>query len=328
MKIKKIINSIFIVASIATLVIQQSCNSNKIPKVAIIQDKPQEWADALKLGFTDGLAEQGYEIGKDVNVVPRSGAGDPATFSTIAQNFAKGDYAIIYTLGTQSTQEVFNLTKDKNILFGAVTDPVQAGFYKDNLQTPLANISGTQDLWPYPAQLDLIQQLFPNIKKIGILYNSSEVNSQISVDFISKECSKRNIELIKKTVAQESEVLQVTAALLSEGVELVFIPADNTAQTSASSIIAECDKKNIPVFTGISGIVESGALATVGTNYYELGKVNAKQAVVILFKGKQAKQVPVSIADKGDIYINMKVANKLGVKVPDAVTKKAFKIYN
>lgn len=321
-------NNIFLTSLLISQLICSCHNSNKVPKVAIIQDKPQEWADALKLGFTNGLAEQGYEIGKDVNVVPRSGAGDPATFSTIAQNFAKGDYDIIYTLGTQSTQEVFNLTKDKNILFGAVTDPVIAGFYKGDLNNPLANISGTQDLWPYPAQFDLIQQLFPNIKKIGILYNSSEVNSQISVDYISKECSNRNIQLLKKTVAQESEILQVTTALLSEGVELIFIPADNTAQTSASSIIATCDKKNIPVFTGINGIVETGAIATVGTNYYELGKVNAKQAVEILFKGKQARQVPVSIADKGDIYINIKVANKLGVKIPDAIIKKAFKTYN
>ena len=303
-------------------------NSNKIPRVAILQDKPQEWADALKLGFTDGLAELGYEVGTDVTVVPRSGAGDPTTFNTIAQNFVKGDYKIIYTLGTQSSQEIFNLTKDKNILFGAVTDPVEAGFYKGNLNTPLANITGTQDLWPYAAQFDLIQQLLPGIKKIGILYNSSEINSQISVDFISKECSKRNIDLVQKTVAQESEVIQATGALLNSGVELLFIPADNTAQTSANSIIAESDKRRIPVFTGISGIVETGALATVGTNYYELGKVNARQAVDILFKGKQAKEVPVSIADKGDIYINLKIANKLGIKVPETIIKKAFKIYN
>jgi len=328
MKMNKTLKLFLIVILTTIQFVQLSCNSGSgIPKVAIIQDKPQEWADALKLGFTDGLAEQGYDIGKDVIIVSRSGAGDPATFSIIAQNFVKGDYKIIYALGTQSAQEIFNLTKDKDILFGAVTDPVQAGFFKSNLKTPLANISGTQDLWPYPAQFDLIKALIPNIKKIGILYNSSEVNSQISVDYIRKECSKRNIQLVEKTVSQESEILQATSAELSQGIEMLYIPADNTAQTSAPSIIAQCDKANIPVFTGISGIVENGALATVGTNYYELGKVNANQAIEILFKGEKAKQVPVSIADKGDIYINMKVANKLGIKVPESITKKAFKIY-
>lgn len=307
-----------------------SCNNNDthIAKVAILQDKPQEWADALKLGFSDGLAEQGYEIGKDVILIPRSANGDPQAFSTLVESFAKSKYDIIYTLGTQASQDMLTKTKEKNIIFGAVTDPVKANLFKGNLSTPLGNITGTQDLWPYPAQFDLLKALFPNIKKIGILYNTSEVNSQVSVEFIKKECSRTNIQLEQRTITQVSEVITATNALLNSGIELLFIPADNTAQTSAPTIIAACNKKNIPVFTGISGIVETGAIATVGTNYYELGKVNAKQAAEILFKKKKAQEVPVAIADKGDIYLNMKVAKALSIAVPDSIVKKAFKIYN
>ena len=170
---------------ILSILLLNGCQEKEqIPKVAILQDKPQEWADALKLGFIDALEQKGYIIGTDIIIVPRSGASDPVTFSTIAEGFVKGDYPIIYTLGTQSTQEIFNLTKDKNIIFGAVTDPVAAGFFKDNLSSPIANITGTQDLWPYPAQFDLIQALLPNLKTIGIIYNPSEVKPQINQKFI------------------------------------------------------------------------------------------------------------------------------------------------
>lgn len=304
-----------------------SCDNSRIPKIAILQDKPQEWADALKLGFTDGLIEQGIDVGTNVVLVPRSATGDPQALSTIADSFVQGDYALIYSLGTQSTQEIFNKTKTKPILFGAVTDPVKAGFFKDDLKQPLGNITGTQDLWPYPAQFDLIKTLLPNIKRIGIVYNSSEINSQVSVAYIKAECQKRSIQLEQRTVTAESEIQPAVAALLNQNIDLFFIPADNTAQTSSPTIIALCQQKKIPVFTGISGIVESGALATVGTNYYELGKVNARQAVEVLRHGKQAKDLPVAIAEKGDTYINLKVAQSLGITVPDDTLKKAFKVY-
>jgi putative ABC transport system substrate-binding protein len=309
------------------IVLLASCNGHQQVRVGILQDKPQEWADALKLGFSDGLTAQGIDVGKDVILIPRSAGGDPQALTTIAKSFANSDYQIIYSLGTQSSQEIFGDTKTKSIIFGAVTDPVQAGFYKGDLQHPLANITGSQDLWPYPAQFDLIQRLIPKANRIGIIYNSSEVNSQVSVQFIKEQCHKRNLQLIERTVSAESEVQPAVAAILNSGVDVFFIPADNTAQTSAPTILGLCQQKRIPVFTGISGIVETGAVGTVGTNYYELGKVNAAQAAQILRDGKQARDIPVAIADKGDIYINGKVAKSLGIQIPDDIRKKAVKIY-
>lgn len=316
-------------AGLGLMAIISACSApsttTNAPKIAILQDKPQEWADALKAGFIQELEAQGFKQGENVVVIPRAAAGDPQALTTIADSFAQGDFSLIYSLGTQSTQEVFSRTKTKPIIFGAVTDPVKAGFYKGDLKQPLANITGTQDLWPYPAQFDLIKSLLPQVKKIGAIYNSSEVNSQVSMEYIKAESRNRGIQLEERTVTAESEVQVAVSALLNQGIDLFFVPADNTAQTSAPTIIALCQRKGVPVFTGISGIVEQGALATVGTNYTELGKVNAKQAAQIL-RGQQAKDVPVSIADKGDIYINLKAAKSLGISVPDEIVKKAFKV--
>jgi putative tryptophan/tyrosine transport system substrate-binding protein len=306
-----------------------SCQKVQDPvsRIGILQDKPQEWADALKLGFNDGLVEQGMDIGKDVVVVSRSASGDPQAFTTIAETFANGDYAVIYTLGTQATQEIISRTKTKPIIFGAVTDPVAAGLFQDDLSHPKANITGTQDLWPYPAQFTLIQTLQPQAKRIGIVYNGSEINSQVSVRFIKDECKKRNLLVEERTVTGESELQTAVAAILSKGIDAFFIPADNTAQTASATILALCNQQKVPVFTGIPGIVENGALATVGTNYYQLGKVNAKQAVQILKENKKASGISVSIADQGDVYINLKTAKSLNITVPADVLKKAVKVY-
>ena len=116
------------------------------------------------------------------------------------------------------------------------------------------------------------------------------------------------------------------AGLLNSGIDVFFIPADNTTQQNSSVIIAACMAKKVPVFTGISGIVENGAVGTVGTNYYELGKVNAGQAAKVL-AGTPARQIPVQIADKGDLYLNMNTIKKLGLAVPEQLRKSAVKIY-
>jgi putative ABC transport system substrate-binding protein len=297
-----------------------------IPRIAVVQDKPQEWADALKLGFDDGLREEGFEAGKNVVIIHRSAAGDPQGLTNLAEAVARQDFAIVYSLGTQASQEIFRAIKNKPIIFGAVTDPVAVGFYSKSLSNPLRNITGSQDVWPYPAQFDLMKRLIPNLKKLGIIYNSSEINSQVSVDFIKHECNTRNILLVERTVTDESQISLASAALLDENIDALFIPADNTAQTSSQVIIAACMKKKVPVFTGISGIVEHGALGTVGTNYYELGKVNAAQAVQIL-RGKQARNIPVAIANKGDIYLNLATAGNLGISIPQEIIDKAVKTY-
>ena len=299
---------------------------NNVPKIIVIQDKPQQWADALKLGMHDGLRDKGLEEGVDFVVVPKSAAGDPQGLTGLAEAVARQNMSVIYTLGTQSTQAIFHAAKGKSIVFGAVTDPVKAGFFNGDLTKPIGQITGTQDLWPYPAQFDLITKLLPKISKLGIIYNASEINSKVSVDHITKEAKKRNISVVAKTVIDESQVSAATAGLLNSGIDALFIPADNTAQTSAVTIIAACNREKVPVFTGIPGIVKNGAIGTVGTNYYELGKVNGSQIGDII-SGTPTNKIPVIIAEKGDLYLNLNAAKLLGITIPDELVARALKVY-
>lgn len=293
------------------------------PKIAILEDKPLEWAAEMKDGFRFGLVQKGI----DVETVSRSAKGDPKTLSAISEEFIKGDYKLIYSLGTQATKEAFHQTKTRPIIFGAVTDPVKAGLFAADLEHPLGNITGTVDLWPYSAQFDLIRAILPKLKKIGIVYNSNESNSQVSVKYIEAECRKRNIRFVEKTATTVPEVQKAVNALLNESIDLLFIPSDNTVQAASGYIIESCQAKNVPVFTGVCEIVEKGALAAVGVNYYELGDANAQQAAEILLNGKKAGEVPVVVEEKGNICVNLKAAKNLGISIPKEILGKASKIY-
>jgi putative ABC transport system substrate-binding protein len=308
------------------LLYQHFTRDRDSPRILVFQDKPEEWADALKLGFDNALRAD--PVGKRAIVVTESAASDPQAETNLAQSIANEHYTMVYALGTQATQEVFQALKGTKtpIIFGAVTDPVAAGLYQGSLNKPGGNITGTQDIWPYSAQFDLMMQLVPNVKKLGIVYNSSEVNSQVSVALIERECQRRGISLMQRAVTEPSQISLAVQSLIQNKIDAFFVPADNTAQGNSQVIIAACFRAHIPVFTGISGIVQNGALGTVGTNYVELGKVNAKQAIDIL-KGKEAKDISVLTADQGDLYLNQTSADKLGIKIPDALLKRAVMVY-
>lgn len=317
---------VFLAASALVVGCTSGVEREALPRVAILQDKAQEWADAMKLGFYDGLSEGGMEPGTDLIVIVKSAAGDPTAMTALSESVAVGDYDVVFTLGTQASQIYFGVMKGGAMVFGSVTDPVKAGFYDGDLSQPLKNLTGTQDLWPYEAQFDLMRELLPNATTVGTVYNSGEVNSQVSLNFVKAEARRKQFAIVERTVTSQQEVDIAVASLLAEGVDALYIPADNTAQNASLVIIEAAMQKKVPVFTGISGIVENGALGTVGTNYYQVGKVNARQVIEIL-SGRPAAKVPVGVANKGDIYLNLVSARELGIRIPEEIRRRAFRIY-
>jgi len=302
---------------------KKTASSSRVPKIAIVEDKPVEWANEMKAGFEVGISGHGVAV----ETISRSAEGNPQVLSTIADEVTKGNYQLIFSLGTQVTEAVFPKLENTPLIFGAVTDPVGAGFFKGDLHHPLGNVTGTQSLWPYEAQFDMMRTLFPRLKKIGIVFNPNESNSRVSVKYIRAQCGKRNIKFVERSATTSSEIRAAVNALLNEKIDLLFIPQDNTVQASSGDIINLCQKKKVPVFTGVCEIVELGALAAVGVNYFELGKANADQAVEILFNGKKAAEVPVVVPEKGQFCFNQRTVRNLGIVVPKDITERAFKIY-
>lgn len=304
-----------------------ACHKSQKPVVAILQDKPEQWANDLQRGFLDELAAHNLKDGRDFTLIERSATGDPQTLMTLASLLATGHYRVVYTLGTQASQLFLSDSRTAPFIFGAVTDPVAAGLYRGTLSNPAGNDTGTQDIWPYRAQFALFRRILPSLKRVGVIYNSSEINSQASMVFIRAEAARLGITLVVQTVTGDAEVEDAVASVLSKHVGAFYIPADNTAQSAAPVIIAACMSQRVPVFTGISDIVKEGALATVGTNYYELGKINGDQAIKVLLNGLEPRKIAVATSTTGDTYVNLTTAARLGIQIPQDVRQGAVALY-
>lgn len=311
--------------SLGILFVVFACGKLAPNRVLVLQDSPQEWADALKLGFEAGLGEAGFTQGATVTVVNKSAAGERRSLVTLAEFAATGDYKAVFTLGTQASQEYFRAMipeKSPPMVFGAVTDPVKAGFYAGDITKPAKNLTGSQDVWPYEAQFHLIRTLLPNARKVGVLLNPAEANTQAGMRFVRDAARATGFELVEKPTATAEVIPIATGALIASGVDAIYIGPDNLTQGNHAAIIGLADSARIPVFTGISGIVKDGAVGTVGTNYIEVGRVNGRQVAKIL-QGVRAVDIPPAISTDGDLYLNLPKCEELGIAVPPELSARA-----
>jgi putative ABC transport system substrate-binding protein len=301
-------------------------NQESVKSIPIVQSVDHPAFDELRNGIIDGMKEYGgYVDGQNVKYSVKNAQGDQNVLTKIADILRVEKCDLIFALGTQAAQVVKKKINDKPIVFGAVTDPVAAGLVQ-SINNPGGNITGTSDKWPIALQVKLILEIVPKTKVIGIIYNAGEANSVAAVNDLKDVMKQFNLQLKEQTVTGTNDVNLAVQSLLGK-CDVIYIPADNTAQSAAPIIIKICNDKDVPLFTGLSGIVEQGALATVGTNYFQVGKKTGQLAVEILKNGKKPSEVPVSVTDVGDIYLNLKAAKEQNVSLSEELIKKAFKVY-
>ncbi len=325
MKIKKyhIIISIILVCSIFLIIYSNSDVKTEQKQIGIIQFIEHDCLDMARKGFIDELAEQGFEDGKNIKIDYQNAQGDQSVCNSIANNFlennAKKD--LILSIATPAAQSVANLTKTVPTLFTAVTDPVLCGLVK-SIDEPGGNITGTSDMVAVEKQINLIKQLKPNARKIGILYCSSEANSQVQAQIAKSEAEKLGLEAIDYTVSNSSEIQQMVEYMTGL-VDAIFVPTDNLVVSCMPLVskIATAAKK--PIICSESASVKNGALATYGIDFYKLGKETAKQAVSILRDQETPQKLPVQYQPDPKLCINYEVAKKLEIEIPEELRRKA-----
>ncbi|MFP5213998.1 MAG: ABC transporter substrate-binding protein, partial [Acidobacteriota bacterium] len=226
--------------------------------------------DAARKGFIDALKERGYEEGKNVTYDVQIAQGNMATANSIAKAFVGKNVDLIHTIATPTSQACVNATKTIPIVISSVTDPVGAGLVK-SLEQPGGNVTGTTDRSPVDRQLELIQEVLPKAKRIGVLYNSGEDNSVSSLKQIQEEASKRNMEVVEAAVSNSSGVFMAAKSLIGR-VDAIHIPTDNTVVSAFDSVVKVCTENQIPLFAADIDSVPRGAMAAVAIDYYRLGK--------------------------------------------------------
>jgi putative ABC transport system substrate-binding protein len=291
--------------------------------LGIIQIVEHPSLDAARNGFLDALKDNGYVVNKNLVVDYQNAQGDQGNLQTIARKLVQDKNDLVLAVATPSAIAMANETTELPVLITAVTDPVSAKLVKSN-DKPETNITGTNDLNPVKDQLQLIKDIVPKAKKIGIIYNASEINSQIQVDIADKAAPELGLDLVKVTVTASSEVMQAAQSLAGR-VDAIYLPTDNMVISSVSAVIKVAEDNKIPLVTGEADSVENGALATVGIDYYQLGRTTGEMAVRIL-KGDKPQDMAIESQEGSNLIINLKAAERMGVAIPDDIKDKAQKL--
>jgi len=299
---------------------ESTLKSNNPIEIGIVQIVEHPALDSSRQGFIDALASKGYKDGENIKIDFQNAQGDIPTAQTIAQNFANSRKDMIFAIATPSAQAAFNATKDIPILITAVTDPVDAGLVK-SLEKPETNVTGTSDAAPLDRQLELLKNLIPDAQKIGILYNTSERNSEIQVEMAKKLADSFGIEIIASGVTSTNEVPQALDSLMNK-IDVLYVPTDNLIASAIAIVSEKCIENNIPIIGSEKGQVEGGALATEGIDYYKLGFQTGIMAVEVL-EGASTKDMPVETLKDTTLTINMDTAEKLNIEIPKEMLERA-----
>lgn len=295
-------------------------NSEKIIKIGITQIVEHSALDSARQGFITALKDNGYVDGKNIKLDFQNAQNDMPTTQTIAQKFVNDKVDMIFAISTPSAQAAYNATKDIPIVITAVTDPVSAGLAK-SLDSSGTNVTGTSDATPMDQQFNLFMKLFKNTKNIGMIYNTSESNSEIQVKQAKVLADKLGLNLISQGITSTNDIPQTIDSLLSK-IDLLYLPTDNMVASSMPIIVKKCYGASIPVIGSEKGEVEGGALATIGIDYNKLGYESGLKAVEIL-KGKAPKDIKITVQENAAVIINGDAAKKLNIEIPEDIKKDA-----
>ena len=318
---KKLLTLILALAMALSLV---ACGSSdkkddsgeKTYTVGVVQLVQHEALDAATKGFTDALKEA---LGDKVNVVVKNASGDSNTCGTIVNGFLADNVDRIMANATPALQAAASATSTVPILGTSVTDYATALEIADWTGTVGGNISGTSDLAPLDQQVAMLQELFPNAKKVGMLFCSSEPNSKYQVDEVTKLLSNAGITCTEFAFTDSNDVSSVTQKACDAS-DVLFIPTDNTAASNTEAIANVVLASNTPVIAGESGLCKGCGVATLSIDYYELGKITGQMAAKILTGEADVSTMPIQFAPSVTKQANMANCQKLGITVPAEYT--------
>lgn len=293
--------------------------SNKVYKIGVLQLVQHDALDKANEGFMKALEDNGFKDGENIEVDYQNAAGDQSNCQTISDGFVNDNKDLILAIGTPAAQAVANKTKDIPILVTAVTDPADAGLVKSN-EKPETNVSGTSDLTPVEEQIDLLKQIVPDAKTVGVMYCSNESNSILQAGIAKKAIEAKGMTYVEGTVSNSNEIQQVASSLVDKA-DVIYVPTDNMVSAGIATVAMVANEKNVPIICGESGMLEGGALATYGIDYYNLGYKTGLQAVKILKGEAKVEDMPIEYLAQEDLEmaVNEEAAKTLGITIPDSI---------
>jgi len=272
--------------------------------------------DAATQGFQDALKEK---LGESVTFDLQNASGDTNTCSTIMNGFVSANVDLIMANATPALQAAVASTGDIPILGTSVTDYATALDISDWTGATGINVSGTSDLAPLDQQAAMLHELFPDAKKVGLLYCSAEPNSKYQVDVIKGYLADLGCECTEYTFADSNDVASV-AQNACDGSEVIYIPTDNTAASCTEAIRNVVEPAKVPVITGEEGLCKGCGIATLSISYYDLGYATGEMAYELLAGSADIASMQIRFAPNVTKEYNKELCDLLGITIPEGYT--------
>ena len=292
----------------------------KVFQIGVLQLVQHGALDDSNRGFVDGLASKGFKDKVNLKIDQQNAQGDQSNLKTISQRFVNNKVDLIFAIATPAAQSVANETRTIPIVGAAITDYKLAKLVQSN-EKPGGNVTGTTDQCPPERQIDLALKLLPQAKRVGALYSSSEVNSQIQVAAMKKYAEQKGMTVTEATITNVNDIQQAVRSLIGK-VDFIYCPTDNTISSAMSNIVKLTVDAKLPVFLGDEGPVKTGgATAGASVNYYKLGFQAGEMAADILSGKSKPADMPIGFQKDVKVIINKKSAEAIGLKIPADLLK-------
>ncbi len=296
-----------------------SAEGGKMINIGVAQLLTHPAMDASLKGFKDGLASQGFEEGKNVTYDIQNAQGEQSNCITIANTFANKKPDLILAIATPAAQAVAKVITDTPVMITAVTDPADAKLVASN-EKPGGNVSGTSDKTPVKEQIEMLKEIVPDVQTVGIMYTSSETNSQLQAKWAKAACEELGLKYQEFTISNTNEIQQVAQSMVGK-VQAVYIPTDNILASGMKNVAAVTNSAKLPLIVAEVGPVQNGGLCTVGINYEKLGYQTGLMAAKVLKGEAKPADMAIEYQTEYTISYNSAVAKQLGITLPERILK-------
>src|SRR5262244_239044 len=275
---------------------QRRAGGGKIPRLAIVQHSAQPALDEGVLGVLDGLAANGLVDGQNISIKRFNADGDFAVANAIAEQVVAAGFDVVVTISTPSLQTVAKANSSERVIqvFGIVADAFRVGVgigRKSPLDHP-KRLVGVPTPLPVAESFRLARKVFPGLQSVGVVWNPSEANSEITTMQAREICRELRIDLREAHVDSAVAVAEAAAALTAQGVQAIWVGGDNTVALALDSVVSAARKARIPVFSALPIEPNRGTLFDIGTNFYDAGRMTGKMAVESL-RGVDPATIPI-----------------------------------
>ena len=328
---RKKVLAVMMSAMMGTMMMGMAVQASEEPEavtVGISQFAERGSLDNCREGFLQGLEEAGYVEGENLTVIYENAQSDTGTAATISDSFVSQGVDLVCAIATPTAMSAYNSCMDTEIpvIYTAVSDPLSAGLI-DEEGANVGNITGTCDQLPVKEQLEMIRELMPDAKTVGILYTTSEANSISTIETYKELAGDYGFEIVDTGISTIADV-ELAVQDLAGKVDCISNLTDNTVVSALQTVLAAANDAGIPVFGSEIEQVRNGCMAAMGLDYVQLGRQTGAMAAKVLKGEATAEELPYETIEGASLYVNTEAASNLGYEFSEETLDSAEEIFD